>query len=66
MARKKHPIVQKNHKLREAEVLPSQGSPVAEVSRSLGGQTYYRCRKEYGGLRMDQRKRQSRPVRSKL
>ena len=46
-------------KLREAEVLLAQGRTVAEVSRSLGvtEQTYYRWRKEYGGLRVDQAKR---------
>jgi len=38
-------------KLREAEVLLSQGSTVGEVSRKLGitEQTYYRWRREYGG-----------------
>jgi len=46
-------------KLREAEVLLAQGRTVAEVSRTLGvtEQTYYRWRKEYGGLRVDQAKR---------
>jgi hypothetical protein len=38
-------------KLREAEVLLSQGSTVAQASRKIGltEQTYYRWRKEYGG-----------------
>ncbi len=46
-------------KLREAEVLLSQGLKVGEVSRKLGitEQTYYRWRKEYGGLRIEQAKR---------
>jgi len=46
-------------KLREAEVLLSQGSKVGEVSRKLGitGQTYYRWRREYGGMRLDQARR---------
>ena len=46
-------------KLREAEVLLSQGQTVGEVCRRLGiaEQTYYRRRKEYGGLRVDQAKR---------
>jgi transposase-like protein len=46
-------------KLREAEVGLSQGQTVAQVSRKLGvtEQTYYRWRKEYGGLRLDQAKR---------
>lgn len=59
MPRKKHPVEQIIHKLREAEVLLSQGKAVAEVCRSLGitEQTYYRWRKEYGGLRMEQARR---------
>ena len=46
-------------KLREAEVLLSQGSMVAEVSRKLGitEQTYYRWRREYGGMRVEQARR---------
>jgi putative transposase len=40
------------HKLREAEILLSQGHTVKEVVRKLeiAEQTYYRWRKEYGGL----------------
>jgi putative transposase len=46
-------------KLREAEVLLSQGLTVGEASRKLSvtEQTYYRWRKEYGGMRVDQAKR---------
>ena len=46
-------------KLREAEVLLAQGQKVPEVCRRLGisDKTYYRWKKEYGGLRMDQAKR---------
>jgi putative transposase len=46
-------------KLREAEVLLSQGSTVSEASRKIGvtEQTYYRWRKEYGGMRVEQAKR---------
>ena len=46
-------------KLREAEVLISQRSTVVEVARKLGitEQTYYRWRKEYGGMRIEQAKR---------
>ena len=46
-------------KLREAEVLLSQGSTVGEASRKIGvtEQTYYRWRKEYGGMRVDQARR---------
>ena len=46
-------------KLREAEVGLAQGQTVGQVSKQIGvtEQTYYRWRKEYGGLRMDQAKR---------
>jgi len=46
-------------KLREAEVLLSQGLTVGEASRKLGvtEQTYYRWRKEYGGMRVEQARR---------
>jgi len=46
-------------RLREAEVLLSQGATVGEASRKLGvtEQTYYRWRKEYGGMRVDQARR---------
>ena len=46
-------------KLREAEVLLCQGQPLGAVCRGLGvsEQTYYRWRKEYGGLRTDQARR---------
>ena len=47
------------NKLREAEVLLSQGLTVGEASRKLGvtEQTYYRWRREYGGMRVEQAKR---------
>lgn len=47
------------HKLREAEVLAAQGRTVADMARQLGvtEQTYFRWRKEYGGLKIDQAKR---------
>jgi len=46
-------------KLREAEVLLAEGFKVPEVCRRLGisDKTYYRWKKEYGGMRMDQAKR---------
>ena len=46
-------------KLREAEVELAKGKTVGEVCRKLAvtEQTYYRWRKEYGGLRMDQARR---------
>ena len=46
-------------KLREAEVLISQGMDADEASRQIGvsRQTFYRWRKEYGGMRVDQARR---------
>ena len=46
-------------KLRDAEVLISQGMDVDEVSRQIGvsRQTFYRWRKEFGGMRVDQARR---------
>jgi putative transposase len=45
--------------LREAEVLQSQGQTTVEACRQIGvsEQTYYRWRKEYGGLQVDQARR---------
>jgi len=46
-------------KLRQVEVEVARGQPIAEVCRKLGAseQTYYRWRKEYGGLRVNHLKR---------
>lgn len=46
-------------KLREADVLLSQGKTAEEIARvlSISKQTYYRWRKEYGGLNMIQAKK---------
>ena len=46
-------------RLRQVEVLNSQGKTVAEAVRAIGVTevTYYRWRKEYGGLKGDQVKR---------
>ena len=59
MVRKAFKPEQIINKLREAEVLLSQGSTVGEASRRIGvtEQTYYRWRKEYGGMRVEQAKR---------
>jgi len=59
MARKRHSAEQIINKLREAEVHLGQGMSVPEVSRRLGvtEQTYYRWRKEYGGLKTEQAKK---------
>ena len=46
-------------KLREAEVLLSRGDKVEQVIRKLGVSdvTYYRWRKEYGGMQIEQARR---------
>ncbi len=56
MARKGYTPEQIINKLREAEVLLSQGATAGEASRKIGvtEQTYYRWRKEYGGMRLEQ------------
>jgi transposase-like protein len=47
------------NKLREVEVFISQGASTAEASRKVGitEQAYYRWRREYGGMRIEQAKR---------
>jgi transposase-like protein len=59
MVKKRHTAEQIIAKLREAEVLLAKGTKIAQVCRKLGvtEQTYYRWRKEYGGLRTDQARR---------
>ena len=59
MTRKRFSAEQIVNKLRQAEVLLSQGQSIAQVCWSLWvtDQTYYRWRKEYGGLKTDQAKR---------
>lgn len=59
MVRKKYAPEQIINKLREAEVLLSQGNPIKLVCNKVGisDYTYYRWRKEYGGMRVDQAKR---------
>jgi len=59
MSRKRFTTEQIVAKLREAEVELARGRTVPQVCKKLGvsEQTYYRWRKEYGGLRMDQAKR---------
>ena len=50
---------QVNNKLGEAEVHVNQGTSISEASRKIGvtEQTYYRWRREYGGLRIEQAKK---------
>ena len=59
MARKRHTAEDIVSKLRQVDVLSSQGRPIADVIRAIGVTevTYYRWRNEYGGLKGDQVKR---------
>ena len=59
MARKRYTPEQIIRHLRLAEVLYSQGRSVSEICREIGvtENTYYRWRKEYGGMRINQAKR---------
>jgi transposase-like protein len=56
MPRKGYTPEQIINKLREAEVLIGQGSAISIVCKKIGvsDYTYYRWRKEYGGMRVDQ------------
>jgi transposase-like protein len=56
---KKHKPEEVVTKLRQVDVLISQGAPIADAIRSIGVTevTYYRWRNEYGGLKSDQVKR---------
>jgi putative transposase len=59
MAKKRHKPEEIVAKLRQIDVLTSQGMPIADAIRSIGVSevTYYRWRQEYGGLKTDQVKR---------
>ena len=59
MARQRHTPEQIIAKLRQAEIELSKGKDTAEVCRLIGvhEQTYYRWRKEFGGMAVDQVKR---------
>ena len=59
MEKKRFTAEQIISKLREAEVLQSSGLSIVEICRQLEikEQTYYKWRKEYGGMRIDQAKR---------
>ena len=59
MPKKRHKPEEIVAKLRQVDVLVSQGKPVAEAVRSIAVTevTYYRWRQEYGGLKGDQVKR---------
>src|SRR5271165_5049258 len=59
MGRKRHTAEEIVSKLRQVDVLTSQGHAVADAVRTIGVTevTYYRWRNEYGGLKGDQVKR---------
>ena len=59
MPRKRFSVEHIINHLREAEVLLSQGRTVGEICRLIGvsEQSYYRWRREYGGLKVDQARR---------
>ena len=59
MAKKRYTAEQIIHLLREVEIHTSQGKTLAQSARQIGvsEQTYYRWRKEYGGLTTGQAKR---------
>ena len=59
MPRKKHTPEEIVAKLRQVDVIASQGVAIAEAVRQIGVTevTYYRWRQEFGGLKLDQVKR---------
>lgn len=59
MSQKRYTAEKIIYKLREAEVALSQGKTVPEAAKVIGvtEQTYYRWRKQYAGMRVDQAKR---------
>ena len=59
MTRKRYTPEQIIRKLREAEVMISQGKSISQATRQIGivDQTYYKWRREYGGMMVDQAKR---------
>ena len=59
MPKKRYIAEEIDYKLREPNVLLSQGITVSQVCKRIGvsDQTYYRWRKAYGGMKVDQAKR---------
>ncbi len=59
MPKKRYNAEEIIHKLREADVLLGQGNTVSQICKqiSVTDQTYYRWRKGYGVMRVDQAKR---------
>ena len=59
MRRKRNSAEEIVNKLREVDVALAQGMTAVQASRKIGvsEQTYYRWRREYGGMKVDQAKR---------
>ena len=59
MSKKRYGSEQIITKLREVEIMLSKGSTIGEASKRIGvtEQTYYRWRKQYGGMKVEQAKR---------
>jgi len=59
MEKKRYGSEQIITKLREVEIMLSKGSTIGEARKKIGvtEQTYYRWRKQYGGMRVEQAKR---------
>ena len=59
MSRERYTAEQIMGHLRQAEILISEGKTIGEAARHLGisEQTYYRWRREYGGMEVDQTQR---------
>jgi putative transposase len=59
MSHKRHSTEQIVNKLRQADVELARGKTVSVVCKQIGitDQTYFRWRKEYGGLKVDQARR---------
>ena len=59
MSRQRHTPEQIINKPRQAEVEVANGAKISQAAKKIGvtEQTYYRCRAEYGGMRVDQAKR---------
>ncbi len=57
--KRRHAAEEIVNKLRQADVELSKGATIAQACKSIGvtDQTYYRWRREYGGLKVSQAKR---------
>ena len=57
--KRRHAAEEIVNKLRQAEVELSKGATISQACKSIGvtDQTYYRWRREYGGLKVSQAKR---------